>query len=81
MGKALAAGSATAAKPICPVLVCIDTFDGGTVIPVAARQACVRVASALGGKVETREYPEDNHFAFPASCVHHARDWLTSHLP
>jgi len=79
--QAMAAGSATAVKPICPVLVCIDTFDGGTVIPVAAQQAYVKAAQALGGSVETREYPKADHFALPGSCVHAARDWLTSHLP
>jgi len=78
---AIAAGSAASVKPICPVLVCMDTFDGGTVMPVAAQQAYVAAAQALGGIVETREYPHDDHFALPASCVHAARDWLTSQLP
>jgi hypothetical protein len=68
-------------KPICPVLVCMDTFDGGTVVPVPLQQAYVTAAQALGGMVETREYPHDDHFALPASCVHDARDWLTRHLP
>jgi pimeloyl-ACP methyl ester carboxylesterase len=79
--QAIAAGSATLVRPVCPVLVCMDTFDGGTVIPVSAQQAYVKAVSALGGKVETREYPKDDHFALPASCVHSARDWLTHQLP
>jgi pimeloyl-ACP methyl ester carboxylesterase len=78
---AISAGSATLVKPICPVLVCMDTFDGGTVVPVPLQQAYVTAAQALGGMVETREYPHDDHFALPASCVHDARDWLTRHLP
>ena len=79
--KAIAAGSATLVKPICPVLVCIDTFDGGTVLPVAMQQGYVTAAQALGGDVETREYPHADHFALPQSCVHEAREWLTRHLP
>jgi hypothetical protein len=79
--RAIAAGSATLVAPVCPVLVCMDTFDGGTVIPVLAQQGYVTAASALGGIVETHEYPQDDHFSLPASCVRRARDWLTSHLP
>ncbi|MFN7627898.1 MAG: hypothetical protein ACK5PZ_13785 [Pirellula sp.] len=30
----------------------------------------------LGGKVEIREYPQDDHFTLPQSCVEFARDWL-----
>ena len=79
--SALAAGSAALIKPVCPVLVCMDTFDGGTVLPVPVQQAYVTAARALGGNVETREYPHDDHFSLPASCVQEARAWLTSHLP
>jgi pimeloyl-ACP methyl ester carboxylesterase len=79
--KAITAGSANLIKPVCPVLVCMDTFDGGTVVPVPLQQAYVTAAQALGGKVDTREYPHDDHFSLPAGCVHEARDWLTHHLP
>jgi len=79
--NAVDAGSAAQVKPICPVLVCIDTFDGGTVVPVTWQTAYVQAAQALGGTVETHEYPHDDHFALPAACVHEARDWLTRHLP
>jgi pimeloyl-ACP methyl ester carboxylesterase len=80
-GAAIAAGSASLVKPICPVLVCMDTFDGGTVVPVPLQQAYVNAARALGGDVKTHEYPHDDHFSLPAGCVHEARDWLTRHLP
>jgi pimeloyl-ACP methyl ester carboxylesterase len=79
--SAVDAGSAGQVKPVCPVLVCIDTFDGGTVVPVSWQQGYIQAAQALGGTVESREYPHDDHFALPASCVHDARDWLTRHLP
>jgi pimeloyl-ACP methyl ester carboxylesterase len=78
--KAIALGSATMVKPICPVLVCSDTFDGGTVVPVVLQQAYIDAARALGGTVDTREYPHDDHFSLPQSCVHDAREWLTRHL-
>jgi len=79
--SAIDAASAGQVKPICPVLVCIDTFDGGTVVLFTWQQKYVADAQALGGKVETREYPHDDHFALPAACIHEARDWLTRLLP
>jgi hypothetical protein len=36
---AVVAGSAGGRKPVAPVLVCIDSFDGGTVIPVGWQTA------------------------------------------
>lgn len=77
---ALMAGSAGQTKPVCPILVCMDTFDGGTVIPVPVQQAYVKAVQDLGASVETREYPNDDHFALPADCVGDARAWLTSKL-
>lgn len=78
---AIEAGSAGLVKPICPLLVCMDTFDGGTAAPVTWQQKFVQDVEALGAKVEIRDYPHDDHFSLPASCVHEARDWLTRHLP
>ncbi len=73
---AIDAGSAATKKPTAPVLVCIDTFDDGTVVPVSWQTAYVDAARKLGGNVETREYPKDDHFSLPASCVGDARAWL-----
>ena len=70
------AGSAAKTKPVAPVLVCIDTFDNGTVVPVAWQTAYVDAARKLGGTVETRDYPKDDHFSLPQSCVGDARAWL-----
>jgi hypothetical protein len=73
---AIDAGSAANKKPIAPVLVCIDTFDNGTVVPVSWQTNYVEAARKLGGTVETRDYPKDDHFSLPQSCVGDARTWL-----
>lgn len=77
---AVVAGSAGARKPVAPVLVCIDSFDGGTVLPVGWQTAYVDAVKAMGGTVEVREYPNDDHFSLPQSCVADARAWLTALL-
>ncbi|MBM3688739.1 MAG: hypothetical protein FJW80_03630 [Actinobacteria bacterium] len=79
--SAVNAGSAGQKKPVCPVLVCIDLLDGGTVVPDTWQTAYIKLAQSLGGTVESHEYPHDDHFSLPASCVHYARDWLTRLLP
>ena len=70
------AGSAANRKPVAPVLVCEDTFDGGTVVPVPWQTAYVNAVKAFGGSVEVRQYPKADHFALPAACVGDARAWL-----
>jgi len=79
--QAVNAGSAGIRKPAAPVLVCIDSFGGGLVIPVGWQTGYVDTAKALGGSVEVREYPHDDHFSLPQSCVADARAWLTKQLP
>lgn len=73
---AIAAGSATQRRPVCPILVCMDTFDGGTVVPVAWQTDYVEAVQALGGEVTTKEYPNDDHFSLPTSCIGDATAWL-----
>jgi len=70
------AGSAANRKPAAPVLVCMDTFDGGTVVPVPWQTAYVDAVKSFGGSVEVRQYPEADHFALPGDCVGGAREWL-----
>ena len=77
---AIVASSAAIRKPVAPVLVCIDRFDNGTVIPVSWQTAYVSAATALGGTVDVRNYPNDDHFSLPASCVGDARAWLKNLL-
>lgn len=76
--QALKNGSAARVKPRCPLLVCVDGFDGGTVIPVVWQNAYVEAMRALGGTVEVREYPNDDHFSLPPSAIGDARKWLTA---
>lgn len=76
--NAIDAGSAAQKKPVAPVLVCIDTFDNGTVVPVSWQTGYIDAVKALGGDIETREYPKDDHFSLPSSCVGDARAWLNT---
>lgn len=65
-------------KPICPVLLCIDAFDGGTVVTVPWQTDYADAIEKLGGTVTTKVYPNDDHFSLPSSCVDDARAWLNS---
>jgi pimeloyl-ACP methyl ester carboxylesterase len=73
---AIEAGSAAQKKPVCPLLVCMDTFDGGTVVPVAWQSDYIKAMQALGGDVSVKEYPNDDHFSLPTSCIADATAWL-----
>lgn len=75
-----AASTAMTTKPVAPVLVCIDSFKGGTVIPVAWQSAYVDAVKGLGAKVEVRDYPDDDHSSLPQSCIGDVRAWLTAQL-
>jgi pimeloyl-ACP methyl ester carboxylesterase len=73
---AITAGSAATRKPVAPVLLCIDGFGDGTVVPVTWQKAYAEKVEELGGSVQIRDYPHDDHFSLPASCVGDARRWL-----
>ena len=75
---AVSAGSALQQKPVCPVFVAMDTFDGGTVSPVVWQQAYVAKVQAMGGTITSKEYPQADHFRLPGMCVADAFDWLKS---
>lgn len=77
---AIEAASAACRRPVAPVLVCIDSFGGGTTVPVSWQTAYVDAITALGGDIEARDYPHDDHFSLPQSCVADARAWLTERL-
>jgi cephalosporin-C deacetylase-like acetyl esterase len=77
---AVAKGSAAQTRPVAPVLMCVDSFDGGTVVPVTWQTEYAAAVTKLGGDIETREYPHDDHFSLPQSCVGDARVWLRSKL-
>lgn len=78
--EAITAGSAGMRKPVCPVLVCIDGLDGGTVQPDAWQQAYADKVKEFGGTAEVKVYPKDDHFALPDASVGAAREFLTALL-
>lgn len=55
-------------------------FDGGIVTPVPWQNAYVDAVRGFGGSVEVREYPHDDHFSLPGSCIDEARGWLNQLL-
>lgn len=73
---AIKAGSAGTRKPVAPVLLCIDSFAGGNAAPVPWQKAYGAKVEALGGTIEIKEYPQDDHFSLPAKCAPDARRWL-----
>lgn len=74
--SAVVAGSAGLREPVCPVLMCVDGFDQGTVVPVPWQYEYADSVTSLGGSIEVRDYPDDDHFSLPQSCVGDARAWL-----
>lgn len=73
---AIESGSAAQKKSVCPIFVCKDTFDGGTVVQVVLQTDYVKEMQALGGHSTTKEYPHDDHFSLPTSCIADATAWL-----
>ena len=68
--------SATREKPVCPIHVSIDSQGGGTVCPVSWQTGYADAMTKLGGVVTTQEYPNDDHFSLPQSCIADVREWL-----
>jgi len=73
---AMTSASAGRVRPRCPVLMCVDGFNGGTVIPVEWQQQYAKQVTALGGDISTKTFPDDDHFSLPASCADDALQWL-----
>lgn len=73
---ALIKGSAGQVKPRCPILVLIDGFGGGIQIPVTWQKAYVNKMTELGGKVESREYPNDDHYSLPKASTPDVQAWF-----
>lgn len=69
-------GSAGIKRPVAPVFVCIDSFHNGTEIPVPWQKIYIETVGELGGEVTFKEYPNDDHFSLPQSCIGDAREWL-----
>jgi hypothetical protein len=75
---AMTEASAARVRPRCPVLVQIDAFGDGTVIPVSWQTGYADAVTALGGDVTTRSYPDCDHFELPQRAVDDARTWLAA---
>jgi hypothetical protein len=69
-------GSSGTRKPFAPILMCMDTCDGGTIMPVPLQQAYANRVKKLGGSIEIKEYSNDDHFSLPSSSAPAARAWL-----
>jgi hypothetical protein len=54
----------------------MDTFDGGTAVPVIWQTKYADLVKKSGGTIEIKEYPNDDHFSLPNSCAHDALKWL-----
>ena len=73
---AITSGSAATHKPVAQVLLCMDTFDGGTVVPVSWQEAYAEKVKELGSTIEIKEYLKDDHFSLPNHCAPDALKWL-----
>ncbi len=78
--SAIAKSSAGLVKPRCPLLMCVDSFGNGTVIPVAWQEDYAKVMQGLGAKIETQKFPNDDHFSLPFSVRDVVADWMDSAL-
>lgn len=76
--QAMTTASGAQHQPVCPVLLCIDAFDGGTVVAVQWQTDYANAIEKLGGTITTKTYPNDDHFSLPESCVDDARAWLNA---
>ena len=78
--RAIGAASAGAVRPCCPLLMCVDAFGGGLVVPVPWQDGYLRQVEALGGAIERLDFPDDDHFSLPGSATPQALAWLADRL-
>jgi dienelactone hydrolase len=76
---AIARSSAGQKAPRCPLLLCVDTFGGGLVVPVPWQDAYQQAVEAHGGQIERIEFPDDDHFSLPQAAAPQAQAWLAKH--
>jgi len=77
---AIRAGSAAQSRPRCAVLVCIDEFGHGTVMPVSWQEAYAKAVGDLGGTVEIRRYPGADHFSVSTDAIDDVLAWVVAVL-
>ena len=73
---AIVESSAGHTTPACPLLMCVDSFGAGTVVPVVWQDAYAQAAEAHGASIERIEFPHDDHFSLPGSAAPQAQAWL-----
>jgi len=78
--QAILESSAGRLKPRCPVLMCVDAFEGGTVVPVPWQHDYAKAVQALGGQIETQIFPDDDHFSLPFSAQKLVAGWMEKML-
>ena len=74
--KAMLEGSAGFSPPRCEVLVCMDSFRNGSVVPIAWQEHYVAMVEQLGATVTIKRYEHDDHFSLPGSCVGDVIAWM-----
>ena len=78
--QAIVASSAGRTAPLCPILMCVDSFNGGAVVPVAWQDAYAQIVAGLGASIERLEFPHDDHFSLPGAAAPQAQAWLATRL-
>jgi hypothetical protein len=73
--EVVAAASGGTRKAVAPMLLCVDN---GTLNPLPWQQSLADQVKELGGTIETKSYPNDDHFSLPNSCAPDARKWLNN---
>ena len=61
---------------LAPLLVCVDAFGGGLVVPVPWQDAYQQAVEAHGTQLERIEFPDDDHFSLPQAAAPQAQAWL-----
>jgi pimeloyl-ACP methyl ester carboxylesterase len=74
--KAMLEGSAGLSPPKCEVLVCMDGFRNGSVVPIAWQERYVAMVEQFGATVTVKRYDHDDHFSLPGACVDDAINWF-----
>jgi len=74
--EAIASSSAARVQPRGAILLCVDSFDGGTVVPVAWQTGYREAMEALGASIEVRDFPDDDHFSLPISAEPVVQEWF-----
>lgn len=69
--------------PVCPILVCEDLAnpEGRFPCPLPWQDAYVEEITTLGGDVEVKRYPNDDHFSLCRTAGPDAKAWLESKRP